>query len=256
MSPTRSDSGVAMTWSRIVGVHDFPGQRIEGVDGQENPGDDLVTAAHTNRFRRGLVPSVRHDLMRRDMIEDLEQNGRSAGAEAPEIDIPIVIIGAGFAGTGMAIQLLKAGIDSFMMFERAGEIGGIWRDNTYPGAACDVPSHARSLSFEPNPNWSRKFSPSEEIQGYLLHLVEKWRLRDHLRLDTSIAEAHFDESTGTWTLRTGVGATLSARVVISAVGGLVDPACPTSPVSSPSRARSSTRRVGTTTTIGRERRSR
>jgi len=71
-------------------------------------------------------------------------------------DLPIAIIGAGFAGIGTAIQLRKAGIDSFTIFERAGEIGGTWRDNTYPGAACDVPSHVYSLSFEPKPDWSRR----------------------------------------------------------------------------------------------------
>jgi cation diffusion facilitator CzcD-associated flavoprotein CzcO len=141
-------------------------------------------------------------------------------------DFPLVIIGAGFAGIGMAIQLKKAGIDSFTMFERAGEIGGTWRDNTYPGAACDVPSHVYSLSFEPNPNWSRMFSESSEIESYLLGLVEKWRLRSHLRLNTEIVEARFDEPSGTWRLTTSEGETVIARAVISGVGGLVDPALP------------------------------
>lgn len=141
-------------------------------------------------------------------------------------DFPIAIIGAGFAGIGSAIRLLQAGIGSFTIFERAGEIGGTWRDNTYPGAACDVPSHAYSLSFEPHPGWTRKFSPAEEIQAYLLRLVEKWGLRAHLRLGTEIVEARFDEAAGAWTLTTGAGETVRARVVISAVGGLVDPALP------------------------------
>lgn len=143
-----------------------------------------------------------------------------------ETDFPIAIIGAGFGGIGMAIQLKKRGIDSFTMFERAAEIGGTWRDNTYPGAACDVPSHAYSLSFEPNPNWSRKFSPSEEIQSYLLGLVEKWKLRDHLHFGTEIREARFDDRSGTWTLRNDKGDSFTARVVVSAVGGLVDPQYP------------------------------
>lgn len=141
-------------------------------------------------------------------------------------EFPIVIIGAGFAGIGMAIRLLQAGIRSFTIFERAGEIGGTWRDNTYPGAACDVPSHVYSLSFEPHPGWSRAFAGSGEIQGYLLRLVEKWRLREHLRLDTEIVGAHFHEESGSWTLTTGTGETIAARVVIAGVGGLVDPSSP------------------------------
>jgi cation diffusion facilitator CzcD-associated flavoprotein CzcO len=141
-------------------------------------------------------------------------------------DFPIVIIGSGFAGIGMAIQLKKAGIESFTMFERAGEIGGTWRDNTYPGAACDVPSHLYSFSFEPHAEWTRMYAGSNEIQGYLLGCVEKYRLRAHLRLDTAITEARFDEARGTWTLRTSKGDTVTARVVISGVGGLIDPKLP------------------------------
>ena len=141
-------------------------------------------------------------------------------------EFPIAIIGAGFGGIGMAIRLKQAGIESFTMFERGPEIGGTWRDNTYPGAACDVPSHAYSLSFEPYPGWTRKFSPSEEIQAYLLRLVEKWGLRSHLRLRTEIVEARFDEARGAWALTTAAGETVTARVVVSAVGGLVNPALP------------------------------
>ena len=144
----------------------------------------------------------------------------------PHTEFPIAIIGAGFAGIGTAIQLSKAGIHSFTIFERAGEIGGTWRDNTYPGAACDVPSHAYSLSFEQNPGWTHRFSPSEEIQNHLLGVVEKWQLRSHLRLGTAITAARFDEKQGNWTLTTDKGDRFTARVVVSAVGGLVDPALP------------------------------
>jgi cation diffusion facilitator CzcD-associated flavoprotein CzcO len=143
--------------------------------------------------------------------------------------VPVAIIGAGFAGIGMAIRLKMAGIESFTMFERADEIGGTWRDNTYPGAACDVPSHVYSLSFEPHAGWARKFSPAEEIQAYLLRLVEKWQLRRQLRLRTEIVGARFDDARGLWTLATNGGETLTARVVVSGVGGLVDPAYPDIP---------------------------
>ncbi|MGB3050264.1 MAG: FAD-dependent oxidoreductase [Polyangiales bacterium] len=112
------------------------------------------------------------------------------------MDFPIAIIGAGFAGIGAAIQLKKAGIHSFTIFERANEIGGTWRDNTYPGAACDVPSHVYSLSFEQNPNWSRRYATSWEIQEYLLSVVDKHELREQMRLNTEIIEARFDEEPG------------------------------------------------------------
>ena len=141
-------------------------------------------------------------------------------------DFPIAIIGAGFAGIGSAVQLINAGIHSFTIFERADEIGGTWRDNTYPGCACDVPSHVYSLSFEQNPNWSRRYAPSQEIQEYLLSVVDKWKLREHMRLNTEIVEARFDEEFGTWTLTTDAGDTFTARMVISGVGGLVDPSYP------------------------------
>lgn len=144
-------------------------------------------------------------------------------------DFPIAIIGAGFAGIGAAIQLIEAGIDSFTIFERADEIGGTWRDNTYPGAACDVPSHVYSLSFEQNPNWTQRYATSGKIQAYLLDVVDKWDLRQHLRLNTEIAAARFDEDLGTWHLTTGLGEQFTARVVIAGVGGLVDPAYPNIP---------------------------
>ncbi|MFP6607695.1 MAG: NAD(P)/FAD-dependent oxidoreductase [Myxococcota bacterium] len=141
-------------------------------------------------------------------------------------DFPIAIIGSGFAGIGAAIQLKKAGIDSFTIFERANEIGGTWRDNTYPGTACDVPSHVYAFSFEQKPDWSRTFAESGEIQEYLLGLVEKWKLRSHLRLNTEIVDARFDEAGAKWTLTTDDDSCVTARVVISGVGGLVDPSLP------------------------------
>lgn len=162
------------------------------------------------------------------MIEHLQDSATYA-APPVETDFPIVIIGAGFGGIGMAIQLEKAGIRSYTIFERAHEVGGTWRDNTYPGAACDVPSHAYSLSFEQNPDWTRKFSPSSEIQAYLLGIVDKWKLRDHIEFGVEIDEARFDEEAGVWTLHRSDGETTTARVVISAVGGLVDPSLPDIP---------------------------
>jgi cation diffusion facilitator CzcD-associated flavoprotein CzcO len=113
------------------------------------------------------------------------------------------------------------------MFERASEVGGTWRDNTYPGCACDVQSHVYSLSFEQNPNWSRRYSTWQEIQEYLIGLVDKWGLEKHLRRNTEIVSAEFDEEKGAWTLKTDEGDTFTARVVLSGVGGLVEPSYPT-----------------------------
>ena len=141
-------------------------------------------------------------------------------------DFPIAILGAGFGGIGMAIKLKKAGIRSFTMFERADEIGGTWRDNTYPGAACDVPSHVYSFSYEQKPDWSRAFAESWEIQDYLKGVVEKWKLRPHIRFGTEIVDARFDEAIGSWTLTDTNDETFTARVVVAAVGGLIDPALP------------------------------
>jgi len=146
--------------------------------------------------------------------------------EANSKDFPIAILGAGFAGIGSAVQLLNAGIESFTIFERASEVGGTWRDNTYPGCACDVPSHVYSFSFEQNPNWSRRFAPAQEIQEYLLAVVDKHKLRERMRLNTEIVETRFDEESGTWALSTNAGETFTARVVIAGPGGFVNPAYP------------------------------
>lgn len=163
------------------------------------------------------------------MLEDNLDGTTTEGFPVPTGELPIAIIGAGFAGIGMAIQLKKAGIRSFRVFERASEIGGTWRDNTYPGAACDVPSHVYSFSFEPNPDWSRMYAGSGEIQSYLLGCVEKHGLRGHLDLDTAIVEARWDETRALWTLVTSRGERVEARVVVSGVGGLVDPKSPDIP---------------------------
>ncbi len=130
----------------------------------------------------------------------------------------VLIVGAGFAGIGMAIRLKQAGIEDFTILERADRVGGTWRDNTYPGIACDVPSHLYSYSFEPNPNWSRLFAPQEEILAYLEHCADKYGIRSHIRFGSQVTGASFDEGTGLWTVKTGDGATLVARVIVSGAG--------------------------------------
>ena len=107
----------------------------------------------------------------------------------------VLIVGSGFAGLGMAIRLKQAGIDDFVVLEQAGDVGGTWRDNHYPGAACDVPSYLYSFSFEPNPRWSRSFGEQKEILAYLNHCADKYGLRSHLRFNTRVEGASFDERT-------------------------------------------------------------
>lgn len=143
-----------------------------------------------------------------------------------ETDMDVAIIGAGFSGLGMAIQLKEAGIDQFTIVERGDEVGGTWRDNHYPGAACDVASHLYSFSFEPNPDWSRAFGQQSEIFDYIKRCAARHDLYRHIRFNTAIEKAWFDEAAGIWHATTDVGEELTARVVVSAVGALSDPAYP------------------------------
>lgn len=141
----------------------------------------------------------------------------------------VLIIGAGFAGLGMAMQLVRQGERRFVILEQGHEVGGTWRDNHYPGCACDVPSHLYSYSFEPHPGWSRMYAGHEEIQAYLLRCTEKYGLRPHLHLDTTVVEARFDEDQQHWQVLTQEGQCWRARVLVSALGGLSRPSVPTLP---------------------------
>src|SRR4051794_3779207 len=141
----------------------------------------------------------------------------------------IAIIGAGFGGIGLGIQLKQAGIESFEIFEKAPGVGGVWRDNSYPGLTCDVPSHLYSFSFEPKHDWSRRYPRRAEILAYQEHCVDKYGLRDHLRLNTEVASADFDEDAGQWRLRTGDGEEVVAEVLVSATGQLSRPHFPEIP---------------------------
>ena len=144
-------------------------------------------------------------------------------------DFPIVVVGSGFSGIAMGVLLKRAGIESFTILEKAGDIGGTWRDNTYPGAACDVPSHLYCYSFEPKPDWSRAFSPQQEIQEYLRHCVEKYGLGPHLQFHKKVSGAEFDESSGTWTVQIEDAESLRARALVLGNGALHVPAYPEIP---------------------------
>jgi Predicted flavoprotein involved in K+ transport len=137
----------------------------------------------------------------------------------------VLIIGSGFAGLGAAIRLLKDGRDDFLVIERGSEVGGTWRDNTYPGAACDVPSHLYSYSFELNPKWSRSFSPQSEIQQYLREVAAKYNVGAKHLFDTEVTNARWDAASNRWLVDTTSG-NFSCDVLVGAVGALCEPALP------------------------------
>ncbi|MEA2665764.1 MAG: hypothetical protein QOI11_2708, partial [Candidatus Eremiobacteraeota bacterium] len=141
----------------------------------------------------------------------------------------VAIVGSGFGGLGMAIRLKQAGVDSFVVLERGDDVGGTWRDNRYPGCACDVPSHLYSFSFELDPDWSRMYATQPEIQAYLRRCADKYRIRPHVRFNANVVEAAYDDGAALWTVRTADGRALRARVVVSAMGGLSRPHVPELP---------------------------
>lgn len=146
----------------------------------------------------------------------------------PEV-VDIAIIGAGFAGLCMAIKLKQAGIEDFFVAEQAAALGGTWRDNHYPGCACDVQSHVYSFSFAPNPNWTRQFAPQPEIREYLENCARDFALAPYLRFDMALEQAVFDEDRERWQLRFSNGRRVSARVLVSGMGGLSRPSIPDIP---------------------------
>lgn len=143
--------------------------------------------------------------------------------------LAVAIIGAGFGGIGLAARLAAEGLRDFLIFERASGVGGTWWANRYPGCACDVPSHLYSLSFAPNPDWTRRFAPRAEIQAYLGRCATQFDLEPHLMLGNGIERAHWDEQATLWRLTDDHGRTWSADVLVSAVGGLSRPAWPDIP---------------------------
>lgn len=140
--------------------------------------------------------------------------------------LDVLVIGAGFAGICIGIRLLEAGLGNFRIFEKAPEVGGTWYFNSYPGAACDVASHFYCFSFEPNPDWSRKYSPWHEIQAYADHCVDKYGLRPHIEHGREVAATRFDDRTGLWEVSFSDGARASAHHVVNGCGGLHVPAIP------------------------------
>jgi cation diffusion facilitator CzcD-associated flavoprotein CzcO len=150
------------------------------------------------------------------------------GAEPEPEHHRVVIVGSGFSGLGMAIRLRREGIEDFVVLEKGSDVGGTWRDNTYPGCACDVPSHLYSFSFEPNPDWSRTFSAQPEIWDYLRRCAERHGINAHLRLDEEVLAAAWDEERALWAIDTARG-TMTADVLVAGTGGLSSPSIPALP---------------------------
>ena len=154
--------------------------------------------------------------------------GRSKVRPAKARHVPIIIIGAGFGGIGLAIKLREAGIDDFTILERTADLGGTWSRNTYPGAACDVPSSLYSYSFAPNPAWSRKFGTQPEILAYLRDTATHFDVVKCMEFETEVESAHFDEKTARWKIETSRGV-MAADTLISSVGVFDQAAIPDLP---------------------------
>ncbi|AVI00221.1 NAD(P)/FAD-dependent oxidoreductase (plasmid) [Streptomyces sp. WAC00288] len=150
---------------------------------------------------------------------------RQTAPDTPLKDVDVVIIGTGFAGLGMGVRLKRHGRESFVILERAHDVGGTWRDNTYPGAACDIPSHLYSFSFRPNPEWSRLFSPGPEILEYLRDTAREEGLLPHIRFGADVKDARWDADKQRWTVTTADGV-FTGRFLVTGTGHLADESLP------------------------------
>jgi cation diffusion facilitator CzcD-associated flavoprotein CzcO len=151
--------------------------------------------------------------------------GESSNGEAHVRHIRVAILGTGFSGLGMAIRLKQQGQEEFVVLEQAADIGGTWRDNTYPGCACDIPSHLYSFSFALNPDWSRAFSPQSEIQDYLRLCAERFGILPHIRWNCELRNASWNEDDQRWHITTTLGQ-LTADILILGYGPLSEPSLP------------------------------
>jgi cation diffusion facilitator CzcD-associated flavoprotein CzcO len=138
-------------------------------------------------------------------------------------NLDAIVIGAGFGGLTAAIKLKEAGFERIVVLEKGDRIGGTWRDNTYPGACCDVPSRLYSLSFALNPEWSRAFSPQSEIRDYMERVAARHGVTDRFRFNTEVEKAAWDEAASLWRVTVKGGETLSAPVLVSGLGQLNKP---------------------------------
>lgn len=144
---------------------------------------------------------------------------RDAAGRGPTRHLRVAVIGSGFSGLGTAIRLLQQGIDDFLVFERADEVGGTWRDNSYPGCACDVMSHLYSFSFAQNPHWKSTFGKRDELYAYLRDCADRFGVRPHIRFGHELIAARWDDATRHWHIETS-GGEYTAQVLVTGTGYL------------------------------------
>src|SRR5579864_5596617 len=137
----------------------------------------------------------------------------------------IAVVGGGFGGIGAAVMLKRAGHEDVTVFEKGERVGGVWHHNTYPGAACDIPSHLYEFSFAPNHDWSRRYAPQAEIQAYLEELIERHGVGDRIRTGVEVSSARWDAERSRWVLETSAGSH-EADVLLTACGQLSVPKIP------------------------------
>ncbi|MEP3245610.1 MAG: NAD(P)/FAD-dependent oxidoreductase [Sneathiella sp.] len=161
--------------------------------------------------------------------EDETIAGSAADPKASQMILDVLVIGAGFSGICMGYRLLKEGMSNFVILEKTDGIGGTWYKNTYPGAACDVPSHFYCFSFAPNPDWSRVYSPQAEIRDYIEDCANRFKVTPHIHFGSSVEGAVFDEEKALWTVTLEGGKTYQARHLVAGTGGLNIPMIPDLP---------------------------
>ena len=143
--------------------------------------------------------------------------------------VDVLIVGAGFGGLAMARELDRMGMDDYLIVEKADSVGGTWRDNIYPGAACDVPSHLYSLSFAPNPRWSRLFPRQGEIRAHMKDIAAPWMARGKFRFGWAVTALRWRSDRKIWQVSNSRGDCIDARIVVAAMGGLHVPNWPDLP---------------------------
>lgn len=154
-------------------------------------------------------------------------SGAAAGTDTAGDELDLIIVGAGFGGLAMAVQAARAGL-RFLVLERATDVGGTWRDNIYPGVACDTQSHHYSFSFAPNADWSRRFAPGAEIHRYLRDTARSFGLMPRIRFGCRVTGLRFDTAAAAWQAETSLGQ-FRARAVVTATGQLTEPTFPQLP---------------------------
>jgi cation diffusion facilitator CzcD-associated flavoprotein CzcO len=160
-------------------------------------------------------------------VEDRGSPGAGEASGLPD-EVEVAIVGSGFSGLGMAIRLKQQWRDDFIVLERGDDVGGTWHFNTYPGCACDVPSHLYSFSFAPNPDWSQTYSTQPEIREYLRRCADRFGVRPRIRFGCEVSDAEWDDEAGRWRLETSQGP-LRARILVGAMGPLFEPKLPAIP---------------------------